>query len=168
GFPSAACIERARGIVARMSPAEKYGQMMQPDRGTIRSDDDLGRYGIGSLLSGGGSAPAENTAVGWAHMVNEYREQSLRSKHQVPVIYGVDAVHGHNNVRGAVIFPHNVGLGASRDADLVERIGRLTAEAIAATNIDWTFSPVLAVAKDERWGRTYEAFGESSELPELL
>lgn len=168
GFPSAACVERARGLVAKLSRREKFGQMMQPDRGTIRTNDDLARLGIGSLLSGGGSAPSQNTAFGWARMVNEYREHSLKAPHAIPLIYGVDAVHGHNNVRGAVIFPHNVGLGATRDADLVERIGRATAREVRATNIDWTFAPVLAVARDERWGRTYEAFGEAPELPELL
>jgi len=125
-------------------------------------------YGVGSLLSGGGSAPARNDAMGWVRMVNDFREQSLASETKIPMIYGIDAVHGHNNVKGAVIFPHNVGLGASRDAELVERVGRITAREVAATNIDWTFSPVLAVVDDERWGRTYESFGESPELPLLL
>lgn len=167
-FPSAQCIERAQSLVGQMTPAEKFGQMLQPDRGTIRNPADLGQFGIGSLLSGGGSAPVGNTQLAWARMLNDFREQSLKSRLQIPLIYGVDAVHGHNNVKDAVIFPHNIGLGATRDADLVQRIGRATAEEVAATNVDWDFAPVLAGARDERWGRTYEAFGESAELATLL
>lgn len=168
GFPSQQCIDQARALVAKMSPAQKFGQMMQPDRGTVRNPTDVKQFGIGSILSGGGSAPLQNNPIGWARMVNEFRQQSLEAEVPVPVIYGIDAVHGHNNVQDAVIFPHNIGLGATRDADLVERIGRVTAREVAATNIDWTFAPVLAVARDERWGRTYEAYGETSELAELL
>jgi beta-glucosidase len=126
------------------------------------------KLGLGSVLSGGGSAPPENNALGWAKMVNEFRQRSLDSYTHIPMQYGVDAVHGHNNVKGAVLFPHNVGLGATRDPDLVERIGRATARAVAGTNVDWTFAPVIAVSRDERWGRAYETFGEHPELPELL
>ncbi len=168
GFPSQQCIDRARALVSKMTPAQKYGQMMQPDRGNVRTPNDVAQFGIGSILSGGGSSPLSNNPMAWARMVNDFRQQSLESETQLPVIYGIDAVHGHNNVQGAVIFPHNVGLGATRDPELVERIARVTAREVAATNIDWTFSPVLAVAKDERWGRTYEAYGESSELPEMF
>lgn len=166
-FPSAACVSSAKALVAGMSPRAKYGQMMQPDRGTVRLDDPT-IHGLGSILSGGGSGPPSNEPLEWAKMVNRFRAASLKSEAKVPMIYGIDAVHGHNNVRGAVIFPHNIGLGATRDADLVERVGRVTAKEVAATNIDWTFAPVLAAARDERWGRTYEAFGETAELAELL
>ncbi len=168
GFPSQQCVDKARAWVAKMRPNQKYGQMMQPDRGAVRQPDHVATFGIGSILSGGGSAPLQNNPMAWARMVNDFREQSLKSDSAVPVIYGIDAVHGHNNVQGAVIFPHNIGLGATRDADLVERIARVTAREVAATNIDWTFSPVLAVAKNERWGRTYEAYGESAELAEMF
>lgn len=167
GFPSRDCVARARGLVAQMTLAEKAGQMMQPDRGMLRPGDVQGG-GFGSLLSGGGSAPADNTPLGWARMTTEFRAQSLATRLSIPLLYGVDGVHGHNNVPGAVIFPHNIGLGASRDADLVTRIGRATAIELAATGIDWTFAPVVASARDERWGRTYEAFGETAELAELL
>jgi beta-glucosidase len=167
-FPSEACVSRARALVAQMSLEEKLGQMLQPDRGKVRDGADITRFGFGSILSGGGSAPADNTPAGWARMVNQYRSQSLQTRLGIPILYGIDAVHGHNNVKGAVIFPHNIGLGASRDPELVTRIGRATALEISATGIDWTFSPVLAAAKDERWGRTYEAFGETAELAELL
>jgi beta-glucosidase len=167
-FPSEVCVARARELVAQMSLEEKLGQMLQPDRGMLRGSPDIARYGFGSLLSGGGSAPAENTPMAWARMVTEYQEHALRGRLKIPILYGIDAVHGHNNVKGAVIFPHNIGLGASRDPDLVTRIGRATALEVAATGIDWTFAPVLAAARDERWGRTYEAFGETAELAELL
>jgi beta-glucosidase len=167
GFPSAECLSRAQALVAKMTLPEKLGQMMQPDRGMLRPGD-LESASFGSILSGGGSAPADNSAQGWARMTTEYRAQSLRTRLGIPVLYGVDAVHGHNNVPGAVIFPHNVGLGASRDPDLVTRIGRATALELAATGVDWTFAPVVASARDERWGRTYEAFGEAPELAELL
>jgi beta-glucosidase len=151
-----------------MTLDEKLGQMMQAERGTIHGAGDVARFGFGSILSGGGSSPQPNTPASWARMATDFRSQSLASRLHIPVLYGVDAVHGHNNVSGAVIFPHNIGLGASRDPDLVRRIGRATALEVAATGIDWTFSPVVTAARDERWGRTYEAFGETPELAALL
>jgi beta-glucosidase len=166
-FPSEACVSRARALVLQMTLPEKLGQMLQPDRGMLRPGD-VEKLGVGSILSGGGSAPADNTPRGWARMATEYRTQSLQGRLKIPALYGVDAVHGHNNVPGAVIFPHNIGLGASRDPDLVRRVGRATALELSATGIDWTFAPVVASARDERWGRTYEAFGETAELAELL
>ncbi len=166
-WPTQACIARAQELTASLSPREKYGQMMLPDRGAVRPGDAAG-LGLGTILSGGGSAPPNNTPLDWAKMVNDFREQSLQSRSRIPVMYGIDAVHGHNNVRGAVIFPHNIGLGATRDPELVQRIGHITAKEVAATNIDWTFAPVVTAARDERWGRTYEAFGETPELAELL
>lgn len=166
-FPSEACVSQARALVAQMTLAEKLGQMMQPDRGMLRPGD-VKQAGFGSILSGGGSAPSDNTPLGWARMATEFRQQSLETRLKIPILYGVDAVHGHNNVPGAVIFPHQIGLGASRDADLVTRVGRATALELAATGMDWTFAPVIASARDERWGRTYEAFGEAPELAEAL
>ena len=168
GFPSAACVARSRELVAQMTLDEKFGQMMQAERATIHDSADVARFGFGSILSGGGSSPQPNTPAAWARMATDFRSQSLGSRLHIPVLYGVDAVHGHNNVNGAVIFPHNIGLGASRDPDLVRRIGRATALEVAATGIDWTFAPVVTAARDERWGRTYEAFGETSELAALL
>jgi beta-glucosidase len=166
-FPTETCVSRARELVSQMTLLEKLGQMLQPDRGMLRPGD-VEALGVGSILSGGGSAPADNTPLGWARMATEYRSQSLRSRLKIPILYGVDAVHGHNNVPGAVIFPHNIGLGATRDPDLVARVGRATALELSATGMDWTFAPVVAAARDERWGRTYEAFGETAELAELL
>jgi beta-glucosidase len=167
GFPSASCVQRARELLSRMTLKEKLGQMLQVERGLVR-DGEIVQFGFGSILSGGGSNPPRNTPLDWANMVTGFRQRSLESRLGIPLLYGVDAVHGHNNVRGAVIFPHNIGLGASRDPGLVERVGRATALEVAATGVDWTFSPVLAAARDERWGRTYESFGEAPELAELL
>ncbi len=142
--------------------------MTQPDRGQMTRPSEVGQFGLGSVLSGGGSSPPRNEPGAWLSMVNEYAAFANNTRLQIPLIYGIDAVHGHNNVQGAVIYPHNVGLGCTRDPGLVERIARATAEEMAATGIDWTFSPVVAAARDERWGRTCEAFGETAELAETL
>jgi beta-glucosidase len=143
--------------------------MFQLARDQVARPEDIAALSLGSVLSGGGMGPwGQNSPANWAEMVQSYHKASLKTRLGIPVIYGVDAVHGHGNVRGAVIFPHNIGLGASRDADLVERVSRVTAEEVAATGIDWTFAPVVAPVRDERWGRTYEGFGETSELAELL
>jgi beta-glucosidase len=151
-----------------MSTRERVAQMVQLGRDQVPRPDDISALSLGSVLSGGGAGPKDNNPASWAAMVHAYHLASMKSRLGIPILYGADAVHGHNNVRGAVIFPHNVGLGASRDADLVERIGRATAEEVAATGVDWTFAPVVAPVRDERWGRTYEGFGEAPELPELL
>ena len=154
----------AEALLRDMTLDEKVGQMAQADRSYLRSEADIRGFFLGSLLSGGGSAPPDKTAPGWAEMYDRYQQVALETRLRIPLIYGVDAVHGHNNVVGAVIFPHNIGLGCTRDAALVERVARATAEEVAATGIDWTFSPCIAVARDERWGRTYESFGETPEL----
>jgi beta-glucosidase len=161
--PALPAAQRADDLLARMTLAEKIGQMTLVERGSINTAD-IGPLAIGGLLSGGGGYPTPNTPAGWAEMVTRYQDEALSSRLAVPLIYGVDAVHGHSNVVGTVIFPHNVGLGAADDAELVERIGRVTAVEVAATGIFWNYAPVLAVARDIRWGRTYEAYGEQTEL----
>ena len=153
--------ERVTDLLARMTLAEKIGQMIQIDRGFLQNEADIQTYGIGSILSGGGSVPAVNQPSAWADMVDEYQTYALETHLGVPLIYGIDAVHGHNNVYGAVIFPHNIGLGCTRNPVLVEAAARATAEEVAGTGIRWTFSPCIAVVRDERWGRTYEGFGET-------
>ena len=155
--------ERAQDLVSRMTMAEKIGQMTLIEKGSV-TPAAVEEYFIGGVLSGGGGTPSPNTTEAWAEMVDSYQDGALATRLQIPVIYGVDAVHGHNNVYGAVIFPHNVGLGAAGDADLVRRIGEATARAMAATNIYWNYAPVLAVVQDIRWGRTYEAYGEDTDL----
>jgi beta-glucosidase len=156
--------ERALDLLARMSLDEKLGQMTQVEKNSIRPED-VTRYYIGSILSGGGGYPSgDNTPEGWAKMVDGFQAAALETPIGIPLIYGVDAVHGHNNLKGATIFPHNIGLGAADDPELVERIARATAEEMLATGIPWNFAPVLAVVQDIRWGRTYEAYGENTEL----
>jgi beta-glucosidase len=162
--PTATATRDVESLLAQMTLDEKIGQMTQAERGSLRNENDIRDYFLGSVLSGGGSSPPDATAAGWAEMYDRYQAIALQTRLRIPIVYGVDAVHGHNNVRGAVIFPHNVGLGCARDAALVERVARATAEEVAATGIDWTFGPCVAVARDERWGRTYESFGETPEL----
>lgn len=163
-----ACVERAKNLVGQMTLTEKVGQMTQPDRGHLKDPTEVATDFLGSLLSGGGSWPPKNEPTAWLTMTNGFVAQSKTTRLQIPLIYAIDAVHGHNNVYGATIFPHNIGLGASRDPGLVERVARATAREVRATGIDWTFAPVIAAARDERWGRTYEAFGETAELASLL
>jgi beta-glucosidase len=151
-----------------MTVLEKIGQMLQGGHDQIQSPADVVSLAMGSVLSGGGQGPLNPIPLEWAKLVQSYRAASLKTPLAIPILYGVDAVHGHNNVRGAVLFPHNIGLGAAGDADLVERVARATAEEMVATGVDWTFAPVLAAARDERWGRTYEAFGETYDLAATL
>ncbi|MGR6916034.1 glycoside hydrolase family 3 N-terminal domain-containing protein [[Actinomadura] parvosata] len=156
--------ERVADLLGRMTLAEKVGQMTQAERGALAKQSDIATYLLGSLLSGGGSTPARNTPEAWADMIDAFQLQTRQTRLQVPLIYGVDAVHGHNNVAGATIFPHNVGLGAARDPELVERAGRVTADEVRATGIPWDFAPCLCVSRDDRWGRAYESFGEDPAL----
>ena len=156
--------KRVADLLARMSPAEKAGQMTQAERNALRSQGDIAAYDLGSLLSGGGSVPTPNAPEAWAKMVDAYQLRTRATRFQIPLIYGVDAVHGHNNVIGSTIMPHNIGIGASRDAKVAERTGAVTAKEVRATGIPWDFAPCLCVTRDERWGRSYEAFGEDPAL----
>jgi hypothetical protein len=149
--------------VAAMTLEEKLGQMIQAERNAINSSA-VNALNLGSILSGGGSHPNPNTPQGWLSMTTSFRNASLNSSSGLPVLYGVDAVHGHNNLLGAVLFPHNIALGATRDADLVERIGAAVAIQLKATGVPWNFAPCVAVVQDLRWGRTYESFGENPTL----
>lgn len=159
--------ERATALLAQMTLDEKIGQMTQLEKGSV-GPEGVASLLLGSVLSGGGGSPARNDAESWYRMVQTYQDAALGTRLGIPLLYGVDAVHGHNNVVGATIFPHAVGLGATGDPDLVERIGRATAVELAATGIRWNFAPVVAVAQDVRWGRTYEAFGEDPLLVSTL
>ncbi len=164
----AAAAAKADEWLKAMTLDEKIGQMTQADLKAVKDKADVARYALGSILSGGDSDPGDISAQGWARTHDELQSWALKSRLKIPIIYGIDAVHGHNNVDGAVVFPHNVGLGATRDAGLVEKAGRITALELAGTGIRWAFAPCLAVARDERWGRTYESFGENPELAEVL
>jgi beta-glucosidase len=160
---------RVRDLMRRMTLAEKVGQMTQAERAAATSDPTLvARLGLGSVLSGGGSVPTPNTPAAWADMVDEFQRQALSTRLGIPIIYGVDAVHGHGNVYGATVFPHNIGLGATRNPKLVERAAAITAEEVRATGIHWDFAPCLCVTRDARWGRSYESFGEVPGLVSVL
>ncbi len=161
--PALAPADRVTDLLSRMTLDEKIGQMTQAERAAI-STSDVTTYRVGSILSGGGSAPATNTPTGWADMYDTFQRAALATPLGIPMIYGLDAVHGNNNVPGSTIFPHNIGLGATRDPALVQQIGRATAEEVTGAGLDWTFAPCLCVARDDRWGRTYESFGETPDL----
>jgi len=161
---------QAEELLGKMTLEEKIGQMTQPEQDRVLANPgDMQKYFIGSVLSGGGSDPAEgNTLEAWTDLYDKVQAEAMKTRLAIPVLYGIDAVHGHSNVLGAVIFPHNIALGCTGDADLVERIGRVTAEEVRATGIQWTFGPCVTVPQDIRWGRTYEGFSEDPELVRVL
>jgi beta-glucosidase len=164
----AALEQRVREIVGKMTLAQKVGQMTQPEIKSV-TPDDVKRYYLGSVLNGGGSWPNGNKhakAAEWLALAQRYHEASMSTDMavKVPVVWGTDAVHGHNNVFGATLFPHNIGLGAARNPRLLEEIGAATAKATRASGIAWVFGPTLAVVRDDRWGRTYESYSENPEV----
>jgi beta-glucosidase len=150
-----------------MTLLEKIGQMTQVEVKSLR-EGAVRDFGIGSVLSGGGGNPTPNNPEAWAEMVCRVQREALESRLGIPLLYGVDAVHGHSNLRGATIFPHNIGLGATADPDLVERIGRVTAGELLATNVHWTFAPAVSVPQDVRWGRTFEGYSQDPALVAAL
>ncbi len=163
--PDSAAVEpRVEALLAQMTLDEKIGQMTQVDVNALKEHADIQKYFLGSLLNGGGGGPKNNVPENWRQVVNEYQSWALKTRLKIPLIYGVDAVHGHNNVDGAVIFPHNIGLGATHNPALVEQAEHITALEVAGTGIRWAFAPCIAVAQNERWGRTYESFGDSPAL----
>jgi len=152
-------------LLTMMSLDEKIGQMTQANRLSLeRQPEDVTTLALGSMLSGGGDAPTPNTAQSWAEMTRSYQERALATRLGIPLLYGIDAVHGHNNVRGAVLFPHNIGLGAAADPELMRKIGEITASEVRATGVHWDFAPAVSVPHDIRWGRTYEGFSEDTDL----
>lgn len=161
--PSLPVEKRVEDLLARMTLEEKIGQMTQAANNYIRPDDITSRL-VGSIFSGGDGAPNPNTPEAWSQMVKGYQAYALKTRLGIPLIYGVDAIHGLGGLRGATVFPHNIGLGAARDPDLVRRIGRATAEEMVAVGIVWNFGPVVAVPQDIRWGRTYEGYSENTDL----
>ncbi|GAO79174.1 glycoside hydrolase family 3 protein [Sphingopyxis sp. C-1] len=160
---------RIDALIKKMTVEQKVGQLVQADISTI-TPKDLETYPLGSILAGGNSGPNGNersTAADWAKLVGDFRAVSMRPQANgvaIPIIFGVDAVHGHNNVPGATLFPHNIGLGAARDPELIQRIGAVTAAEIAGSGIEWTFAPTLAVPQDLRWGRSYEGYASDPKL----
>lgn len=154
-------------LLQQMTLDEKIGQMTQAEKNSI-PPEDVATYFLGSVLSGGGGNPDPNTPAAWAAMVRAYQDAALKTRLRIPLIYGVDAVHGHNNVYGAVIFPHNIGLGATRDRDLVQRIANATSRELMATHVHFNFAPAVTVPQDIRWGRTYEGYSEDTDLVTAL
>lgn len=161
--------EKVDSLLASMTVQQKVAQMIQGEIKHV-SPDDLRRYGLGSVLNGGGSFPDNNkysTLEDWVALADAYRQASLDQSGGsagIPVLWGTDAVHGHNNVIGATLFPHNIGLGAANDPELIGKIGRITSREVAATGIDWIFAPTVAVPLDDRWGRTYEGYSDRPEI----
>ncbi|MEV5429369.1 glycoside hydrolase family 3 N-terminal domain-containing protein [Streptomyces sp. NPDC052701] len=160
--------KRVEDLLGRLSLEEKAGQMTQAERAALTEPGDVAAYALGSLLSGGGSTPTPNTPEAWAKMIDAFQLRARATRFQIPLVYGVDAVHGHNNLAGATIMPHNIGLGATRDPAVAYRAGAVTAAETRATGIPWDFAPCLCVTRDDRWGRAYEAFGEDPALVESM
>jgi beta-glucosidase len=160
---------RVKSIIAKMSLEQKVGQIIQADLGSV-TPEDVAKYHLGSVLNGGNSAPGGKQwakAPEWLAEVDKFYDASVKPQGTLPVVpitWGSDAVHGHNNVTGATLFPHNIGLGAMRNPELMRKIGAATAEEMRATGLDWTFAPTLAVVRDDRWGRTYESYSENPEV----
>jgi beta-glucosidase len=167
--PDPALDARVRDLLARMPVEDKVGQLIQADISAI-SPDDLKTYRLGSVIAGGNSGPGGNdfaSAAQWRDLVDRFHAAARAAAPghvAVPLLFGIDAVHGHNNVPGATLFPQNSALGATRDPALIREIGAATADEVRATHIDWTFAPTLAVPQDDRWGRTYEGYSQDPKL----
>ena len=160
---------QAKALVAQMTLDEKIGQMTQPEATHLKDLSEISQLCVGSVLCGGNGDPADgNSPEAWSALYERCQQETAKTRLKIPLLFGIDAVHGHNNVIGAVIFPHNIGLGCTADADLVERVTRITAEEVRATGINWAFAPCVTVPQDIRWGRTYEGFSENADLTTKL
>src|SRR3954453_2690963 len=169
--PSLSVPQRVHDLLGRMDLDQKIGQMTQAKRASVDSDADLAKISadrLGSILSGGGSVPTPNTPTAWADMVDRYQAEALKTPLHIPLIYGIDTVHGAGNMAGATVFPHNIRLGATRDPALVRRVEHVAASETRSTGPQWAFAPCVCVARDDRWGRIYESFGESPALVESM
>lgn len=167
--PALPVAQRVADLLGRMTLAEKVGQMTQAERASIDSDPSIiANDNLGSVLSGGGSVPTPNTPTAWADMVDRYQRAALQSRLHIPLLYGIDTVHGDGNMYGATVFPHNIGLGATRDPALVADVEHVAASETRSTGPQWAFAPCICVARDDRWGRTYESFGEDPALVEQM
>ena len=161
--------QRVSDLLSRMTLAEKIGQMTQTERYQVYGDaTPITTYGLGSILSGGGSTPTDNTPEAWADMIDRFQSAALATRLHIPLIYGIDSVHGDGNMYGATVFPHDIGLGATRDPALVRDVEHVTAEETRASGPQWTFAPCICAPQDDRWGRTYEGFSEDPALVERM
>ena len=173
-----AIVEKVEALLAQMTLEEKVGQVSQIakdvlEQGRGRFDENamkrvIVEYAVGSILSGGGGYPAPNSPQEWAKMTNTFQKYTEQTRLQIPLIYGVDAVHGHTAVKGAVVFPYDINIAASFNPELAEKSAELTSETLAATGIQWNFAPVLDIARNPKWGRTYETFGEDPYLASIM
>jgi beta-glucosidase len=168
---------RVADLLSRMTLEEKVGQMTQTERQRIDpsdevnetdNDDLITKWNLGSILSGGGSTPAGNTPEAWADMVDRFQRAALATRLHIPLLYGIDSVHGDGNMLGATVFPHNIGLGATRDPALVRQVEHVTASETRSSGPQWSFAPCVCAARDDRWGRTYESFSENPRLVERM
>ena len=167
--PTLPTSQRVADLLGRMTLAEKIGQMTQAERASIDADTTkITTDNLGSVLSGGGSVPTPNTPTAWADMVDRYQAAALNTRLGIPLIYGIDTVHGDGNMQGATVFPHNIGLGATRDPALVRRVEHVAASETRSSGPQWAFAPCICVARDDRWGRSYESFGETPALVERM
>jgi beta-glucosidase len=163
--PSQPVPARVADLLSRMTLEEKVGQMTMAERGAVTGDpSQVTDLKLGAVLSGGGSTPTPNTAEAWADMVDGFQAAALSTRLHIPLLYGVDSVHGHGNMLGATVFPHNIGLGATRDPTLVRDVEHVAASETRASGPQWSFAPCICAARDDRWGRTYESFGEDPDL----
>src|ERR1041385_3830676 len=160
---------KAKALLSQMTMEEKVGQMVQANQRSLLDISEVENLFLGSVLSGGSSDPKSgNGLLDWTDHYDSFQERTQNTRLRIPLLYGIDAVHGHSNVLAAVLFPHNIGLGCTRNPDLVERAARITATEVRATGINLTFAPCVTVPRDERWGRTYEGFGETPELARMF
>ncbi|MCL2612311.1 MAG: glycoside hydrolase family 3 protein [Nocardioidaceae bacterium] len=160
---------RVSDLLGRMTTTEKIGQMTQAERGDVSDDPSLvAKWNLGSVLSGGGSVPTPNTPTAWADMVDTFQKSAMSTRLHIPILYGLDVVHGDNNMLGATVFPQNIGMGATRDPRLVEQEEHIAATETRASGPQWAFAPCICVARDDRWGRTYESYGEDPRLVEEM
>jgi beta-glucosidase len=173
--PNALYLDEAQPIEARvadllshMTLEEKIGQMTLVEKNSIKTPSDIAAYHLGGLLSVAGAKPATNTAQGWSEMIEGYQTEAAYTRLGIPLLYGVDAIHGHAHVSGATVFPHAIGLGATNNPELVTAVAKATAEELAATGVNWSFSPNLDLPQDIRWGRVYEAFSDDYDLVSRL
>jgi beta-glucosidase len=167
--PSLPIPQRVNDLMSRMTLQDKVGQMTQTERYQVYDDPTpITDYRLGSILSGGGSTPTENTPEAWADMIDRFQAAALATPLHIPLLYGIDSVHGDGNMYGATVFPHNIGLGATRDPALVRAVEHVTAEETRASGPQWTFAPCICAAQDDRWGRTYESFSEDPALVEEM
>lgn len=160
--------ERVQNLLSQMTTAEKIGQMALVEKNSLANEADIATFGLGGLLSGAGAKPEQNTPSGWRNMIDNYQVAATKSRLGIPLLYGVDAVHGHALVPGATVFPHQIGLGATGDEDLVEKIAAATAQDLIATGVNWNYAPNLDLPTDIRWGRMYEAFSDDPLLSARL